>query len=428
MVEKAVMGEIRKKGLEFLTDIELGNAPPVETVKRNVRLDQERLEEYRTHSEVPQIISRTRRYVRDAESRISSMKFSLRYEEIANAPYRGELKPWLARQNPESLFVARLLVEDMINGALRVVLEDENRLEQLRAMRGDLQRKEEELEEVQRTNADRSLFLQVANEMFKRVMLRLMKEAASETATVNLIAKSVALNIIVNSIKQERVTQNPVGRLQKLYTDLRDPLTLKKKETGLMFNFKTQKEIDWKKVKRGKRNLNQEQVQRRLLEQKPRASIPGEEAQQHPEEVHEPHDDEDLDVIVLDPRKECVDSLGIDVVRDYEIGYWEKLAMHYMPFRDHANSVKTSVTYLGLSPFKETVLVGMSNGEIYVYDATSSPAIATALIASSTQQPIIDIQFGMDNIGHLAIRDESGHLRFCYNAYNLKTNVSKDAL
>ena len=34
----------------------------------------------------------------------------------------------------------------------------------------------------------------------------------------------------------------------------------------------------------------------------------------------------------------------------------------------------------------------------------------------------------MDNIGHLAALEECGILRFCYNAYNLKTNISKEAL
>jgi hypothetical protein len=48
--------------------------------------------------------------------------------------------------------------------------------------------------------------------------------------------------------------------------------------------------------------------------------------------------------------------------------------MSYLKFRDHSTSLKLSVTYLGLSPFKEYVLVGMSNGEVYLYDTTSSPA------------------------------------------------------
>jgi hypothetical protein len=53
-----------------------------------------------------------------------------------------------------------------------------------------------------------------------------------------------------------------------LYTGLRDNETFKKKETGLKFNFKTQKEIDWRKVKKGKRNNNQEQLRKQLQDKK----------------------------------------------------------------------------------------------------------------------------------------------------------------
>lgn len=38
-MEKAIHGEIVKKGIEYLTEIELGNAPPMELIKKNVRID-----------------------------------------------------------------------------------------------------------------------------------------------------------------------------------------------------------------------------------------------------------------------------------------------------------------------------------------------------------------------------------------------------
>lgn len=35
--------------------------------------------------------------------------------------------------------------------------------------------------------------------------------------------------------------------------------------------------------------------------------------------------DEDLDVQILDPAKDCVDVLGLEKVKDYESWYWEKV-------------------------------------------------------------------------------------------------------
>lgn len=61
-----------------------------------------------------------------------------------------------------------------------------------------------------------------------------------------------------------------------------------------------------------------------------------------------------------------------------------------------------------LSPFKDLIVLGMSNGEVALYTAEESPAIITALVPSFNKQPILDIQFGMDNVGQLLILDASG--------------------
>lgn len=80
-------------------------------------------------------------------------------------------------------------------------------------MKFEFKNTEEEIVEQQRRNADRNIIIQLSDEMFKRVMKKIQKEAATEIATVNLIAQSVALNIIVSSIKNERLTPNTINRL-----------------------------------------------------------------------------------------------------------------------------------------------------------------------------------------------------------------------
>jgi hypothetical protein len=44
-----------------------------------------------------------------------------------------------------------------------------------------------------------------------------------------------------------------------------------------------------------------------------------------------------------------------------------------------------------MSPFKEFIFAGMSNGEVYMYDAVSSPTIIVAIIPSTTKSPVVDI-------------------------------------
>lgn len=56
LMDKAIHGEIIKKGLQFLTEVELGNAPPMEMIKKNVTIDDKKLDQYRNNLGVPQIV------------------------------------------------------------------------------------------------------------------------------------------------------------------------------------------------------------------------------------------------------------------------------------------------------------------------------------------------------------------------------------
>jgi WD40 repeat protein len=92
--------------------------------------------------------------------------------------------------------------------------------------------------------------------------------------------------------------------------------------------------------------------------------------------------DDDLDVQMLDPSKDCLDSLGVDRVKDYEVAYWDKVTLQYLNLRDHSNDLKISVTFLGLSPFLEYLVVGMSNGEVQLYDTVSSPGSISLFVTN----------------------------------------------
>jgi hypothetical protein len=62
-MEKAIHSEIVSKGVEFLTEVELGNAPPMEIIKKNVRIDEDRLDHYRNNVGVPGIIAKSKQFV-----------------------------------------------------------------------------------------------------------------------------------------------------------------------------------------------------------------------------------------------------------------------------------------------------------------------------------------------------------------------------
>ena len=53
LMDKAIHEEIIKRGIDFLTEVELGNAPPMDMIKKNVRIDEETLDNYRNNVGVP---------------------------------------------------------------------------------------------------------------------------------------------------------------------------------------------------------------------------------------------------------------------------------------------------------------------------------------------------------------------------------------
>jgi hypothetical protein len=94
----------------------------------------------------------------------------------------------------------------------------------------------------------------------------------------------------------------------------------------IVFSYQNQRNIDWKKVKKGKRNLNKDEAQKNITEGKKKPKK--EDTTKKKEEVQEEEED-DLDITILDPKRECVETLGTERIIDYEIFYWEKITIEY---------------------------------------------------------------------------------------------------
>lgn len=65
----------------------------------------------------------------------------------------------------------------------------------------------------------------------------------------------------------------------------------------------------------------------------------------------EDDEDDDYDLQYLEYKKECVESLGVERIRDYEIFYWEKISLTYITTKEHIALNKSSISLIKLSPF-----------------------------------------------------------------------------
>lgn len=112
----------------------------------------------------------------------------------------------------------------------------------LKQQRDEYEARNKNLKQTQNYLIDREFVDEIADKIFALVMKRVQKEAADEIRKINLIAQQKALDIIFKSIKQERNSSNTLERIEFIFFKQRGE-NLQKMETGIKFNFLTQKEI-----------------------------------------------------------------------------------------------------------------------------------------------------------------------------------------
>jgi hypothetical protein len=111
------------------------------------------------------------------------------------------------------MFVAKRAAEMIIEHAMRSILERDNLLERFKLIKTDVAERQEAFLRLKDRTADKAVVLAITDALYQRVLARVMKEAASEVTTLNTLASSISLNIIINALKTERSTANTIPRL-----------------------------------------------------------------------------------------------------------------------------------------------------------------------------------------------------------------------
>ncbi|KRW98997.1 hypothetical protein PPERSA_11598 [Pseudocohnilembus persalinus] len=210
--KKAIYNELRKKGDQFLEEMALGNAPPQEFIEKNLQYNDEDYREFRT---VEQIVERTKQQIETAQDKIYELRKDLdenqyRYLDEINY-YKGELKPLIERMNPESVFIAKFIIDICIDNVLKKEIDDKNLMDAADFKLKYLEEKKQKLEKFEDKQFDQQIMKQIRNEMISRVYKQLALEAGNEIVTINNMAKNKAENIIVRALKQERPINNNVN-------------------------------------------------------------------------------------------------------------------------------------------------------------------------------------------------------------------------
>jgi len=73
--QKALHHEMMKRGVDYLADIELGNAPPIEFLEKNIRYDPE---DYRNDKPLTEVLKYGEGYMHDAQEKIEYLEKDVR--------------------------------------------------------------------------------------------------------------------------------------------------------------------------------------------------------------------------------------------------------------------------------------------------------------------------------------------------------------
>jgi hypothetical protein len=123
-----------KKGAEFLGDLHLGEGPPVEFVIKNLKIDEDL---YRDEGSLKDVLQRNKNNIQKTKNRIEMLKLKQQanqFEYLSDLrPYNGELKPFLQMAPPETLFIARKIVDDIVEDTINALLDRESKINNVEA-------------------------------------------------------------------------------------------------------------------------------------------------------------------------------------------------------------------------------------------------------------------------------------------------------
>lgn len=90
-------------------------------------------------------------------------------------------------------------------------------------------------------------------DIIEKIKDKIVREASTEIATVNLLAKTIAIDILIKSLHLERNTGNKEDKLNQVFYSLRNEDYSKKTDVDIEFNFMDLEEVNPKKIVKKKK-------------------------------------------------------------------------------------------------------------------------------------------------------------------------------
>ena len=196
--QKLLHEALTRRGIDFLSELELGNAPPMEYVVRNLNIDEKQINRKEPFS-IKEIVETTKNTLGINEERLRRLKEDKERSEAILKKFSYKPQPiFIPEQTQE---VLDYILDIIIDKAWGEVSMYDQFVDGLRRKTKVMKSREPVQEARIGFFSDRIAMKDINTEILNRVILKMLKEIAGEANNVNEMAKLTALNIIIKSFK-----------------------------------------------------------------------------------------------------------------------------------------------------------------------------------------------------------------------------------
>ena len=199
--QKLLHEAITRRGIDFLSELELGNAPPMEYIVKNLNIEEKQINR-RVPFSVKEIVETTKNNLGIEEDKLRRLREDK--DETDAFLNKIDFKPppmFIPEKTQQVLDYIIDLVIDKAWGEISIYDQYVDGLKR----RAKLMKNREPIQDARiGFYSDRIAMKQINNDLINRVVLKMLKDVATEVNNINEMAKLTALNIIVKPFKVQR--------------------------------------------------------------------------------------------------------------------------------------------------------------------------------------------------------------------------------
>jgi hypothetical protein len=201
--QKLLHEALSRRGIDFLSEMELGNAPPMEYVVKNLNIDEKQINRKVPFS-VKDVVEQTRNTLDLNKERLERLKEDKKRSD--NVVRETSYKPEPIYVSGKTKEVVDLILDIVVGKAWEEISIYDQYVDGLRK-RSKVMKHREPIQDARIGYfSDRISMKEINTNLINKVMLKMLKEVATETNNVNEAVKLSALNIIIKSFKTQKDT------------------------------------------------------------------------------------------------------------------------------------------------------------------------------------------------------------------------------